>query len=71
MSEQLSDAELAELAERFRRASSGPVRILTRLPLRVRAALALQRFIDRVAIWHVEHGWLGAAERLWRNTGGW
>lgn len=43
------------------------LRVLSpRLPLRTRARLLVERPIDRLACWLVEHGHTWAAEWMWR-----
>lgn len=61
----------AEWRKKWQDGTFGPPRLLTPLPRRVRARLAVTRVIDTAAIWLAGHGRLRAAERLWGAAGMW
>jgi hypothetical protein len=67
----LTDKELDRIRAAWERKRHGPPKLLTPLPRRVRLRLAAEHAINRAAIWLVDHGRYGAAERLWRTFGLW
>ena len=67
----LTAAELDELAERWKAAQHGPVKLLTPLPRKVRLRLWASHQVDRLAIWLVSHGRPLAGELVWRACGRW
>jgi hypothetical protein len=60
---------LAEFAEKLERLCGSRLRLLEPLPFRTVVTLNAKRAVDSAAIWLTEHGWHGAAERLWRLFG--
>ena len=62
----LTDEQLAAFAAEWRRKAGGPPKLLTPLPRRVRARLAVTHAIDGAAIWLASRKRYGAAEWLWR-----
>jgi hypothetical protein len=69
--EPLTGEQLDRLKAEWERQRNGRPRLLTPLPRRVRFRLWRRRQVDRAAIWLVDHGRFGAAERLWRAFGMW
>lgn len=67
----ISPAELRALRNRWDKALKRPykVRVLTPLPLRVRARLVAAGAVDRTAAWLVRRVHWRAGEFLWRVTG--
>ena len=67
----LSDKDVAALREAFLRKVTGPPKLLTPLPRRVRLRLAVTRAINCAAFWLIDRKLYGTAERLWRLFGMW
>ena len=67
---ELTEAQLDELAARWRKANSGRNRnrlvLLTPLPWRTRVRLACESASNHLGCWLVERGWIRAARTLWR-----
>jgi hypothetical protein len=69
--DEISPELAAEFAEALERLRGHPPRLLTPLPFRVRVKLTARHVVDSAAIWLVDRGRFGAAERLWRLFGMW
>ncbi len=62
----ISDEDLTEIRESFRKAMTGPPRFVRPLPRKVRLRLWLAGRVDEAAYWLVCHDHCDAARRLWQ-----